>query len=138
MSRRAYKSENIIVYFEPRLCIHSGYCLVGLREVFDRNRKPWIRPERADVEKVAEVVKRCPTGALHYERLDGGDEESPDAKMSVTVVPNGPLYLRGDIVVRDTKGSEIRRDTRTALCRCGRSGNKPFCDGTHTSINFDG
>jgi CDGSH-type Zn-finger protein len=51
-------------------------------------------------------------------------------------VPNGPLYVRGSIEVRDADGSIFRRDTRLALCRCGQSRNKPFCDNSHRQAGF--
>jgi CDGSH-type Zn-finger protein len=51
-------------------------------------------------------------------------------------VPDGPLFLRGDIELKDGEGCTIRRDTRMALCRCGQSRNKPFCDNTHRLTGF--
>jgi uncharacterized Fe-S cluster protein YjdI len=131
VSAREYASKDIVVYFEPRLCIHSGHCLTGLRRVFNREATPWIQPEKGDAESIARVVERCPTGALHYKRLDGGAAEAGDHAMTVTVVADGPLYLRGSIELKNDKGDIIRKDTRLALCRCGKSGNAPFCDGSH-------
>jgi CDGSH-type Zn-finger protein len=51
--------------------------------------------------------------------------------------PKGPLFLRGRIRIKDADGRLIREDTRVALCRCGASENKPFCDGSHRRIGFD-
>jgi len=78
----------------------------------------------------------CPTGALHFRRLDGGEEEPADSGTSVYARPNGPLFLRGNVGIVDQQGTLLREDTRVALCRCGQSGNKPFCDGTHRKIGF--
>lgn len=50
---------------------------------------------------------------------------------TVTVYPDGPLVLRGDFCVRDVDGTEISDGGLVALCRCGRSARKPWCDGTH-------
>ena len=51
---------------------------------------------------------------------------------TVTAYPDGPLLLRGDFEIRQADGTVVRCARRTvALCRCGRSGIKPFCDGTH-------
>jgi hypothetical protein len=102
-----------------------------LRRVFNREATPWIQPEKGDAESIARVVERCPTGALHYKRLDGGAAEAGDNAMTVTVVADGPLYLRGTIELKNDGGEIIRKDTRLALCRCGKSGNAPFCDGSH-------
>ena len=55
----------------------------------------------------------------------------------LTPYPNGPYLLRGDFQLADSNGEEIdpRRGT-VALCRCGASRRKPFCDGTHKLIGF--
>ncbi|MBI1741837.1 (4Fe-4S)-binding protein [Candidatus Acetothermia bacterium] len=134
---KQYRSDEIVVTFEPRLCIHSAHCIKGLPEVFDVLKKPWIQPDKAIADRIAEVVQRCPTGALHYQRLDGGAEESVPSAMTIEVRPKGPLFVRGSIVIKGSDGQVIRQDTRMALCRCGHSGNKPFCDGTHKSVQFD-
>ncbi|MBI3791167.1 MAG: CDGSH iron-sulfur domain-containing protein, partial [Gemmatimonadetes bacterium] len=52
------------------------------------------------------------------------------------ISPRGPVYVRGDITVKDHTGAVLRTDTRLALCRCGHSSHKPFCDGTHRTIGF--
>ena len=61
-----YETDEIIVSFDPNICIHSGVCIRGLPDVFDVKRKHWIRPELATAEEVAEQIKRCPSGALQY------------------------------------------------------------------------
>lgn len=55
----------------------------------------------------------------------------------ITPYPDGPLLVRGDFMIVDMEGNEIdaRRNT-VALCRCGRSRMRPFCDGTHSNTNF--
>ena len=63
--RKAYRADGITVLWEPRLCIHSGNCFLNLPAVFMPGDVPWIHPERKDPERVAEVVRKCPTGALH-------------------------------------------------------------------------
>jgi CDGSH-type Zn-finger protein len=75
---------------------------------------------------VAEVVRRCPTGALHY-RLAAEEAEEPTHPTSITPDPRGPLLVRGDLVLDTPEGP--LRETRTALCACGRTQNQPFCDG---------
>jgi len=56
----------------------------------------------------------------------------------VMVVPHGPYLMRGDIAVFDTAGQLQLRNGVCVLCRCGGSRTKPFCDGTHARIGFDG
>lgn len=60
-----------------------------------------------------------------------------DTDPTVTFYEDGPLLLRGDFVLRTPQGEQIAVDRRAvALCRCGKSGIKPFCDGTHKLIGF--
>jgi CDGSH-type Zn-finger protein len=78
---------------------------------------------------------RCPTGALHFARKDGGPAEPLPVANTVQVRANGPLYLRGDVAVTLADGS-VLKDTRAALCRCGASSHKPFCDNSHREVGF--
>ncbi|SCF26466.1 Zn-finger domain of CDGSH type-containing protein [Micromonospora purpureochromogenes] len=65
--------------------------------------------------------------------------EHPAADAAATITPyeDGPLLVRGDfaLVTPDGRSIDARRGT-VALCRCGKSALKPFCDGTHKAINF--
>jgi CDGSH-type Zn-finger protein len=79
---------------------------------------------------------QCPTGALQFERRDGGPSEPVPEDNTVTVVPDGPLHLRGDIEITDPDGEMVLEDTRVALCRCGASQNKPLCDDSHVDVDF--
>ncbi len=56
----------------------------------------------------------------------------------ITVTKNGPLKVEGDLELYDAEGNPIQTPETTYLCRCGGSGNKPFCDGTHRRNNFQG
>ena len=67
---------------------------------------------------------------------NGGPEEPVPTETTVMAVTNGPLYVRGDVTVTAEDGRVLRRDTRMALCRCGASATKPFCDTSHLRINF--
>ena len=57
----------------------------------------------------------------------------------IIVKTNGPLLVRGNFVVKDGNSQEFDLSGRSAisLCRCGRSNNKPFCDGSHNQAGFD-
>jgi uncharacterized Fe-S cluster protein YjdI len=133
---KEYTAEAITVTFNPRLCIHAAECVRGLPVVFDRARRPWVQADAAPPDQIAAVVGRCPTGALHFVRHDGGAPEPEPPGTTLAPQPNGPIYVRGTVEIRNSTGDLIRRDTRVALCRCGQSENKPFCDGTHRAIGF--
>ncbi|MEU8258961.1 (4Fe-4S)-binding protein [Micromonospora inaquosa] len=73
-NKKAYEGQKITVTFEARRCWHAAECVRGLPEVFDTGQRPWIRPDAAEAERLAEVIRRCPSGALQYELVDGGAE----------------------------------------------------------------
>ena len=133
-----YRGESIIVFFSVDRCTHVAECLRGLPAVFDTRRSPWINPDAADPDDVARVVMRCPTGALHFQRTDGGSEESVPDENAITLLDKGPAYVNGDIELRQPDGSLILKDTRLSLCRCGASRHKRFCDGFHDLSDYDG
>ena len=134
--RLVYRNDAIEVHWEPRFCIHSRNCIRRLGQVFDASARPWIDVDAADPDEIAETILTCPTGALHFRRVDGGEQETPAADTTVEPRPNGPLFVRGRLKIVDADGQLIREDTRLALCRCGASENKPFCDGSHRRISF--
>ena len=65
---QTYEADDIIVTFDPNICIHSGVCLRGLPDVFDVRRKRWIHADAAPAGDVATQIERCPSGALQYTR----------------------------------------------------------------------
>ena len=96
--------------------------------MFDVKKRPWIDPEKAGADAVAEVVRRCPSGALHYELADGPREE-PDLPTTERRDPDGPMWVRGDLELEGAaEDGGTLTETRTAICICDSSENKPFCD----------
>jgi CDGSH-type Zn-finger protein/uncharacterized Fe-S cluster protein YjdI len=131
-----FHGEAITVTWSRRRCIHVAACVMNLPRVFEPGRRPWVDVAQATADAIARVVAHCPTGALHCERTDGGPAEAVPAVNSVVATRRGPLHLRGDLEIFDESGARRLADTRVALCRCGRSGNKPFCDGSHSLVGF--
>jgi CDGSH-type Zn-finger protein/uncharacterized Fe-S cluster protein YjdI len=132
---RHYTDDKIDISYEARRCIHAAECVHGLPVVFDTARRPWILPNAANSDAIAAVITKCPTGALHYTRRDGAPE-TPSEEATIVPMPDGPLYVRGCVQLRSADGKVIIEDMRMALCRCGQSNNKPFCDNSHRSSNF--
>jgi uncharacterized Fe-S cluster protein YjdI/CDGSH-type Zn-finger protein len=133
--RKAYRGTNIEVSFDLDICIHVGECLRGLPPVFKLDRRPWLLPDEGEADAVAEVVLRCPSGALLFRRHDGGAEESHEGTR-VTPIKNGPLLVVGEIEVRRDDGT-VELLPRATLCRCGSSNHKPFCDNEHLKVGFE-
>jgi len=135
-----YKSEQISVSFEPEVCIHAAECVRGLPSVFDTTKKPWVNVNAEGNEKIIDVIYKCPSGALKYElpvkETDKNNEEEIMEKTKITVMPNGPLMVEGDLTVSKMSGGNIKDGEKLFLCRCGHSSNKPFCDGTHKKAEF--
>jgi uncharacterized Fe-S cluster protein YjdI/CDGSH-type Zn-finger protein len=135
---KEYSNKEIKVIWNPEKCIHARECVKGLPEVFCRDSTPWINMNAASSEEIMKVVDRCPSGALTYEKVGSEDEGRPSEPCArIKVMKNGPLLVEGGCSLIDTEGNELSGQGSYALCRCGRSGKKPFCDGTHTKIEFD-
>lgn len=132
---RAYANDGIRVLWDASLCIHTGICLQRLPAVFDVKARPWVDIDGATADEIAATVRACPTGALRYDG-PGVEPEHPDDSTTVDVRPNGPLIVRGQLSIRTAGGDQPREELRVALCRCGASVNKPFCDNSHRAVGF--
>lgn len=134
---REYPGEGVVVGWEPERCIHARECVRGLPGVFDPQRRPWIQPAGVTGAELAEVIRRCPSGALTYRSTDPAIEPEVHDGVEVRILANGPLAVRGEVRVTRPDGSEVTTTPRATLCRCGGSANKPFCDGTHRNNGFE-
>lgn len=134
-----YTNGEVTIIWKQDLCIHSRKCWTGLREVFKPGERPWIKPEGADTERIIAQVKQCPSGALAYRMNNASGSAEPAGNTTeVEVADKGPLLFKGACVVKHTDGRLETREQVTAFCRCGASGNKPYCDGSHRKIGFEG
>ncbi len=135
--RKDYVGKKIVVHDNRRICSHSGECLRNLESVFRLGERPWISPDAANVESVINTVKKCPSGALSYS-VDGLEHRDQDDRKPVVIVAkDGPYRIEGSIELVGIQNWAVGASKEHyTLCRCGASKNKPFCDGTHLSINF--
>lgn len=136
MAQRTYKNADIRVLWDSSFCIHSARCIKAGHGVFDPARRPWVEMDLADTATIVAAVEGCPTGALRYEYLDGSPGEQPEPTTTIVPYPNGPLFVRGEVEVRDRNGEMFVASPRVALCRCGLSKNQPFCDLSHRGSDF--
>lgn len=136
---KRYNKDDLTVVWQNAKCIHSKKCFSGLSEVFNPDNRPWIQLDNAAAEAIISQVKKCPSGALSIE----GDKMKEDTKdtsinsTKVTVTKGGPLLVKGDLTIELASGETVEKTGVTALCRCGASANKPYCDGSHQNIEFD-
>lgn len=125
----AYEGAEVTVSFNPLLCSHAAECGRLAGHVFNSNEKPWVQPDKGTVEDVRTVVAACPSGALAL----GSDprEHLMTDRPDVHVEKNGPYWITG-IAAPTEDQAEGASTQKYVLCRCGLSGNKPYCDGTHS------
>ena len=135
---KRYEGDGITITWSSERCIHSAECVRGLPGVFDTDKRPWIDARGGSADEIATVIDRCPSGALGYERAGVGVAARPTAGVTIRVQEGGPLYVRGAVAITDADGTTLDAPERMALCRCGASARKPFCDNSHARIGFTG
>jgi uncharacterized Fe-S cluster protein YjdI len=138
-----YSNSEVTIVWKPEICIHSAICVKGLPGVFNAGRKPWIDMSQADTNAIIEQVRKCPSGAISYMMNDGAaDSAKPVAEAAnitnIEIMKNGPIIIKNECVIKHSDGTEEVKQGKVALCRCGASSKKPYCDGTHGKIGFEG
>jgi len=136
---KKYSNGEVTVVWQPSKCIHSAICFRGLPNVFDPRKRPWVTMENGQTNEIINQVKTCPSGALRYSMDNEVNQESQEyINTVVEVLENGPLLIYGNLKVKDKVGTESLKSQTTAFCRCGASENKPYCDGSHVKVGFEG
>ena len=133
--RDNYAGEKITIHDNRSICAHAGFCTDRLSSVFRMKQKPWIDPDGASVEEIIAVVESCPSGALSYS-IDGMERSEQKGPAEIYVSQNGPYFISGEIELADSMQGQGAAKASIALCRCGGSKNKPFCDGSHWHNDF--
>jgi uncharacterized Fe-S cluster protein YjdI len=135
-----YSNNELTVIWKPGNCIHSKVCWTNLKQVFDPTRRPWIDIAAATAEAIIAQVKQCPSGALSYEMNESikKADEFFEKQMPIKISPNGPVLIKTACIIEHSNGSMEEKAATVALCRCGASANKPYCDGSHSRIGFEG
>ena len=135
-AKKRFSGKQVDVDWDGRLCIHIAECGRAKGELFVGGRDPWGQPDLVSQQEVIDVVERCPSGALTYAVKDGTVSERPAPDNTVTLSCNGPYFLRGEIEIEGAPDDMDGVSFRAALCRCGASNNKPFCDNSHEKADF--
>jgi len=123
----------VVMTDDYSLCTQAGYCgdrFTRVWEMIDETEDPSVR------ERLQRMVSLCPSGRLAYAAAQGGPDVEPAFEPHVALCRDGPILVRGGIEVESEDGEPYEVRNRVALCRCGRSRNKPFCDGTHKRVGF--
>jgi len=137
---KEYVNGDLTVIWKPGKCIHAAVCVKTLPEVYDPNAKPWIKAENASIDALKAQIEQCPSGALTYKMAGHSDsaEDVVSEATSVELIKNGPMMVKGTVSIAFPDGSKMEKERSTAFCRCGASENKPFCDGAHKKVGFEG
>jgi CDGSH-type Zn-finger protein/uncharacterized Fe-S cluster protein YjdI len=122
--------REITLSFDVKRCVHARFCVAWQPNVY-REKENRIDPDADTVERSVAVVHNCPSGALQYERHDGGPPEPAPRVNMIYLRENGPLAVRANMVI---DGKSV--GYRATLCRCGASKHKPFCDTSHRTVGF--
>ncbi len=136
--KKEYTNGEMTIVWEAAKCIHAGVCVKTLPKVYNPKGRPWINMENATTEELKGQVMKCPSGALSYYMNEEGNQESKTLETKVEVLENGPLLVYGTLKVTDKDGNMETKNKTTAFCRCGQSKNKPYCDGMHVKVDFQG
>lgn len=123
----------IEIFDDRPTCVHAGFCGNDLTSIWKLAEQTGDSRLRA---QAMAMIERCPSGALEYEI--GGEVIEPDLPIEVAIIPDGPLWVTGGVAVQEVDGEPIEIRNRVTLCRCGASGQKPLCDGSHKEIGFKG
>jgi len=126
------RGSQLTIRFDSRRCIHSRHCVLDAPTVFKANTPgEWIYPDTVPVATLVAVSHNCPSGAIHYERQDGGPDETAPPVNQLRIRENGPYAVHAPLQVAGQDDG-----FRATLCRCGQSKNKPWCDGSHVAAAF--
>ena len=135
-NKARYTGDKINVEWDGQLCIHITECGKSNGDLFVDKRNPWCQPDLDAVDNVIDIVKRCPTGALTYSAQDSAVTETVETENIIVVSNNGPYFIRSELDFDAEKSNHSGVSFRAALCRCGASKNKPFCDNSHETVGF--
>lgn len=128
----------------PELTLHDDESLCAYARFCDAGERVWTEvtlPGEKHEDLVKHVASSCPGGRLLLFSSETGDAVPATQATGVYTVEDprlgvhGPLMVAGGIAVTSSSGEQYQVRLSQALCRCGRSGNKPFCDGSHAATD---
>jgi CDGSH-type Zn-finger protein len=138
MDTKAYEGPALMLRDSESLCAHARFCMAA--------GTIWHLVKESDLAQARELTvgqaNHCPSGRLRVldskaRPIEQALEKSIGVVEDLTRGCSGPLWVRGGITLESEDGTPYEERNRMALCRCGTSANKPFCDGSHRKINFD-
>ena len=121
------EGPDLILKDAPSLCVGAGFC--------HRAGGVWELTKNSDNPKAKEIAIEechcCPSGRLVAVDKKTGKVIEEKMEPSIGIPEDGPLCVKGEVEIESTNGEIYEKRNRVTLCRCGKSRNKPFCDGSH-------
>lgn len=120
------------------LCIHASFCIGRTRPI----AQMLAETEDSDVRSnIMGRIDHCPSGSYSYAIHRGGTTIEPDLPQAISILEEegglaSALWVTGGVPVLRADGQPLQIRNRVTLCRCGQSGNKPLCDGTHRKVGI--
>jgi CDGSH-type Zn-finger protein len=142
---RTQYTEACDVLEGPRIDVRDQKDLCADARFCHRDGSVWHRvydDDEASEKLVIEECKLCPSGRYTAVNKDTGESYEPELAPHISLVQDphngvsGPIWVRGGIAIESADGHEYEVRNRVTLCRCGKSSNKPFCDGSHIDCGF--
>ena len=132
---QTYKGKELTINFNRSICAGASECVKGLSSVFKSgDGSNWIFPDEGSSENIIKTVSACPSGALSY-TIEGKTSIDTRTKPSINIIKDGPYAVEG-IKLEGMSVPTNFSSTKYALCRCGFSKNKPYCDYSHAQNNW--
>ncbi|MEZ5785644.1 MAG: ferritin-like domain-containing protein [Xanthobacteraceae bacterium] len=126
------EGRDMVLSFDTRRCIHARFCVLGAPEVvLSGVEGQWLFPDKMETNALRAIVHDCPSGAIFYTPKGDAEPEPAPAVNTVSLRENGPYAIRARLKLN---GENV--GYRAALCRCGASNTKPFCDRAHQKLGF--
>lgn len=134
--QKIFTGAGIVVKRDYSICCESGFCGTRLTTV---EKMVADTEDTAVRSNVIGMIERCPSGSFTYSMAEGEPDVEPDLPQQIAVTVEitsdgpieGPLWVTGYIPIERADGESFETRNRVTLCCCGRSDNKPLCDGTH-------
>lgn len=144
---RTPHQEQASVFDGPELVLNDVQELCAAARFCHPNGGTWKLTRRSDdpeaKKQAIQETGDCPSGRLVIRDKKTGRPIEPAFEPSISLIEDppekasGPIWLQGNIPLESSDGTSYETRNRVTLCRCGGSGNKPFCDGTHCLNGFD-
>lgn len=133
--RESFGGDRTHLTDDKSLCWHAGFCVREGTSAWKLSNRESLDAEQRDL--LGRMVHSCPSGRIELHAAPGTESDEPELERRIGVIDDGPLYVQGGIPLQSARGDTYQVRNRVSLCRCGASGNKPFCDGSHVDAGFE-